>query len=102
MNRDPQDNASRLSRMRLAQSLPTRFSASFNLAGHPRSARALGPDWYHDRDSYSVTLIVSAGPDNLLGMSLPGASTTTTAHLGLVTTSAELADNLSNRQKGPR
>lgn len=112
MNRDPADNASRLSRMRklMAQNDPMTypppveqyqwFYTDFNLSGYSNPGRALGPDWYHDRDCYHVTLIVSAGPDGQLGMALPNASAP--SHLGLVTNAADLADNLSNRQKGPQ
>ncbi len=112
MNRDPADNASRLSRMRklMASNDPMTypppveqyqwFYGDFNLSGRTNPGRALGPDWYHDRDCYYVTLIVSAGPDGQLGMALPNASAP--SHLGLVTNAADLADNLSNRQKGPQ
>ena len=105
MNRDPFDNASRLGRMRDAQGLPRWFMTDFGQLPRPPylDGRALGPEWYHDRDCYYVSLLVSAGPDGLLGMSLPNAATSATEHhLGRVTSPEELADNLSNRQKGPQ
>ena len=47
-------------------------------------------------------LLVSAGADGALGMERPNSITSTSSHLGLVTSAEELGDNLSNRQKGPK
>ena len=102
MNRDPMDNASRLTRMRDRQSQPRWFTADFKLGSRTNFGQLLGPEWFHDRDCYFVTLLVSAGADGALGMERPNSITSTSSHLGLVTSAEELGDNLSNRQKGPK
>lgn len=102
MNRDPGDNSGLLTRMRDLQSAPRFFASNIALSGRPRPAMPINTSWFHDRDSYSVTLIVSAGPDGSYGMELPNSTASAFAHLGLVSSATDLADNISNRQKGPQ
>lgn len=102
MNRDPGDNSSILTRMQLLQGSARFFASNITLTGRPRPAMPISAAWFHDRDSYSVNLIVSAGADGSYGMELPNSTTSAFAHLGLVSNSADLADNISNRQKGPQ
>lgn len=107
MNRDPGDNASQLSRMRDTQSQPRWLTTNFNMTNlsalaTPRQARAFSSVWYHDRDCYHIPMIISGGPDEQLGISLPNDTASSESHLGLVTNSDELFDNITNRQKGPQ
>ena len=102
MNRDVEDNTSALTRMCTLQGIPFYFSSAFSLSGRPRQCQAFSAAWFHDRDCYSVPLIVSAGPDGSYGMELPNSTATAQSHLGLVSNSTDLADNISNRQKGPQ
>jgi hypothetical protein len=93
MIRDPGDNSKLLNGY---------FTANITLTGRPREAMPISAAWFHDRNSFYVTLIVSAGPDNSLGMELPNSTASAFSHLGLVSNAADLADNISNRQKGPQ
>lgn len=93
MNRDPGDNSKLLNGY---------FTANITLTSQPREAMPIGAAWFHDRNSYYVNLIVSAGPDGSYGMELPNSTTSAFSRLGLVTSAADLADNISNRQKGPQ
>jgi len=102
MNRDPGDNSSVLTRMQLLQGSTQFFASNITLTGRPRPAMPIGAAWFHDRDSYSVSLIVSAGADGSYGMELPNSTASAFSHLGLVSNTDDLADNISNRQKGPQ
>lgn len=89
--------------------------SAFNLsAGTPYAAVPLAPAGFHDPNTYSSPLIVSAGPDGVLGLYLPtatpnlfGASNSNAVnHLARVIPTEEacqgLTDNITNLQRGPQ
>lgn len=99
MNRDPMDNAGVLYRTGM-------FSSPFRLS-YPTPINSplirTNPAFdIHDLRCFHAYLIVSSGPDETLGLELPNSTASAFSHLGLVSNAADLADNISNRQKGPQ
>ncbi|MFO1008391.1 MAG: type II secretion system protein [Planctomycetaceae bacterium] len=112
-DRDPEDPTRLLSRTSPqplivgAGTFPLLTDAPSSIA---ISARKFSPDWYHDLNTVTMPLIVSAGQDGILGLHLPtenGTSGTShTDRLARVIHTDEacqgLSDNITNQQRGPR
>lgn len=99
MNRDPMDNAGALYRTGLFSN-PFRLGYTTPING-PLIVTNPAFD-IHDLRCFHAFLVVSSGPDESLGMELPNSTASAFSHLGLVSNAADLADNISNRQKGPQ
>lgn len=110
IDRDPDDV------LRWMGSAANVLRGNFNLRGSGAAYPAvpLGPAGFHDPNTYSSPLIVSAGPDGALGLYLPTATPdlmtippaqAAVNHLARVIATQEgceaLADNLTNLQRGP-
>lgn len=101
MDRDPDDIT------RVMTLAPAPLMSSFNLKRGSAASFAAKPftaDWYHDANTASSPLIVSAGPDGVLGLHLPTESGSD--RLARVVQSDEaclgLSDNITNQQRGPQ
>lgn len=74
------------------------------------TAQKFNSDWYHDLNTATMPLIVSAGQDGILGLHLPtengGSGTNHTDRLARVIHTDEacqaLSDNITNQQRGPQ
>jgi len=62
------------------------------------TARPFDIENYHDLNTYYIPLLVSAGPDQSLGLKEPTDSTSPN-HLGVVESPADIYDNITNRQQ---
>lgn len=112
-DRDPEDPTRRLS---LPSSSLIVGSGTFDLrtkpdpAGDVVVAQKFNSDWYHDLNTVTMPLIVSAGQDGILGLHLPTESGTSgtnhTDRLARVIHTDEacqaLGDNITNQQRGPQ
>lgn len=115
VDRDPED----ITRALKPNAAPTAVQApllfSFNLKrglSPAYAARPFGSQWYHDANTASMPLIVSAGTDGVLGLHLPaeigtilgdpGANSDRLARVIHTDEACQaLADNLTNQQRGP-
>ena len=70
------------------------------------TAHKFNPGWYHDLNTASSPLIVSAGQDRVLGLFLPTLPGASSDRLARVVPSDEacqaLSDNITNLQRGPQ
>ncbi len=115
IDRDPEDPTRRLSSEPLITGAGTFTMRTLPGAGTLITAYGFQPAWYHDLNTATTPLVVSAGPDGTLGLYLPTANTfngTTGSpndgidRLARVIATAEacqaLGDNLTNQQRGPQ
>ncbi len=67
------------------------------------TARQFQSDWYHDLNTATMPLVVSAGPDGELGLYYPSVSGANRLARVIATDEAcqALGDNLTNQQRGP-
>jgi len=108
VDRDPEDITRALTTPTLQQpsntyQTPLRFDFSLNHGGVP-NAKGFNSIWYHDANTVAAPLIVSAGPDGILGLHLP--TETGSDRLARVLHTHEacqaLGDNITNQQRGPQ
>lgn len=68
------------------------------------TAQGFRPTWYHDANTPSRPMIVSAGPDNELGLHLPTEAGENRLARVIFTQEAceSLGDNITNLQRGPQ
>ncbi len=114
INRDPEDALRSLTPLPASTffSLYTAAPATFNvnLNSVTVACRSFHTDYYHDPNTASKPLIVSAGSDGVLGLHLPtengSSGTNDTNRLARVIATDEacqaLGDNLTNQQRGPQ
>ena len=106
-DRDPEDP------IRLLSVIPPPSivgSGTFNLRTRPApsgvviTAQKFNSDWYHDLNTVTMPLIVSAGQDAILGLYLPSGNGTDRLAQVIHTDEAcqGLSDNITNQQRGPR
>lgn len=114
INRDPEDALRSLTPLlaspffSLYTAVPATFNVNFNSVTVP--CQSFHSDFYHDPNTASKPLIVSAGPDGVLGLHLPtengSSGTNSTDRLARVIATDEacqaLGDNMTNQQRGPR
>ena len=104
IDRDPEDPMRRLMAAPLIVGTGT-----FMLETDPPSsilitARQFQSDWYHDRNTATMPLVVSAGPDGVLGLHLPTEAGVDRLARVIATDDAcqALGDNVTNQQRGPK
>lgn len=107
INRDPDDALRSLSPGSPAYfSLYTASPGTFNvnLSSTTVPCQGFHPNFFHDRDTASRPLIVSAGADGVLGLYLPNVTGANRLARVLPTDEAcqALGDNITNQQRGPR
>lgn len=102
LNQDPDDPTGALVAFQNDRGLGL---SGFQLAGAPFPAQPLNEDFYGTFDTYSVPLIVSAGPDGRLGLNEPsleytgpGTGRERLAQPLSLTDLDPLTDNITNRQ----
>lgn len=107
VDRDPNDPLRSLTTRPYGTPLGTTpaLMAAFNLSA--TAAMPYTAAWYHDANTASQPLIVSAGPDGVLGLQPPSATTNGGADrlARVIHTQAAceaLGDNLTNQQRGPQ
>ena len=109
IDRDPQDAlrtltppSASINYVRLATAVPSTFNVNFNSVTVP--CRSFHPEYYHDPNTASTPLIVSAGADGVLGLYLPDTVGANRLARVLPTDEAcqALGDNLTNQQRGPQ
>ncbi len=83
--------------------LYTTGPATFSLGGGI-NARSFHTDYYHDPNTATMPLVVSAGPDGDLGLYLPTVAGANRLARVIATDDAcqALGDNVTNQQRGPK
>ena len=106
IDRDPEDPLRSLTRVQAGYFLlSTSSPATFNVQAPTGviAAQSFYADYYHDPNTATMPLVVSAGPDGDLGLYLP--TVTGANRLARVIATAydcqALGDNLTNQQRGP-
>ena len=102
IDRDPEDPLRKLTPLTSPPySLYSASAVTFNLGAG--TAQRFHPDFFHDPNTATMPLVVSAGPDGDLGLYLP--TVTGANRLARVIATADacqaLGDNLTNQQRGP-
>ncbi len=110
IDRDPEDPMRRLMVAPLIVGAGTFTLQTLPSGGTTITANRFNANWYHDLNTATMPLVVSAGPDGVLGLHLPtengSGSTNHTDRLARVIATDDacqaLGDNVTNQQRGPK